>query len=430
MEGFQYKPEEALNRVRDRRLLETWQEPNPVRHPKRTPVEIYYLGTIPQRVLAFRPFSVEPTILQKKYHPFDLSYTATSAISLSNPKDWADIPEPTPAELSEYKEYLEVNLPAAQKARLKQWVQSHMGENGGYFARLNAILQGYRDYRYKMGFSEDSSVAAIEKFLFQTKEGDCTEFANATALLARIAGIPARVVTGYIASKDLQTPAHRGGIKHLREKIPALQKFPIEDLYLVTTSHHHAWAQVYMPGYGWVDIETTSFAIPPPPEFDPNAMDVIIPMIDEEENAKEPQDFAFPWVFAGKLLGGLAILVIAGLYMFRFGRLAYHAIGARKNNRRGLDHILSLLYIRLAENGQPVRRLSETPIEYGSHSRFTAPFAGTYTMLRFKETMTDEQRKQAFDQLRKEYKDVLVASKKPGLWSWLKRTFTLRGFRY
>ncbi|MCB1306052.1 MAG: hypothetical protein KDK37_17310, partial [Leptospiraceae bacterium] len=75
-------------------------------------------------------------------------------------------------------------------------------------------------------------------------------------------------------------------------------------------------------------------------------------------------------------------------------------------------------------------RLSETPIEYGSHSRFTAPFAGTYTMLRFKETMTDEQRKQAFDQLRKEYKDVLVASKKPGLWSWLKRTFTLRGFRY
>ncbi|MCB1306256.1 MAG: transglutaminase domain-containing protein, partial [Leptospiraceae bacterium] len=211
VEGFQYNPDELLNRLRDRRLLETWQDPNPVRHPKRTPVEIYYLSTIPQRVLAFRPFSVEPTILQKKYHPFDLSYTATSAISLSNPKDWADIPEPTPAELSEYKEYLEVNLPAAQKARLKQWVQSHMGENGGYFARLNAILQGYRDYRYKMGFSEDSSVAAIEKFLFQTKEGDCTEFANATALLARIAGIPARVVTGYIASKDLQTPAHRGG---------------------------------------------------------------------------------------------------------------------------------------------------------------------------------------------------------------------------
>ncbi|MCB1171361.1 MAG: hypothetical protein KDK25_13535, partial [Leptospiraceae bacterium] len=156
-EGFVYDPDELLNRLRDRRLLETWQDPEPQRQPRRLPVDIFYLSTIEQRVLAYRPFSIEPTILQKKYHPFDLSYTATSAISMSGPEQWVDIPEPTPAELSDYEDYLEVDLPAAQKERLKTWVTSRLGQEGGYFARLNAILQGYRDYRYKMGFSEDSS---------------------------------------------------------------------------------------------------------------------------------------------------------------------------------------------------------------------------------------------------------------------------------
>lgn len=430
VEGFQYDPDEVLNRLRDRRLLETWQDPEPERHPRRVPVDVFYLSSIEQRVLAYRPFSVEPTVLQKKYHPFDLSYNATSAISMSSPEQWVDIPEPTPAELREYDEFLKVDLPEAQKQRFKTWVTSRLGQEGGYFARLNAILQGYRDYRYKMGFSEDTSVAALNKFLYQTREGDCTEFAHATALLARISGIPARVVTGYLASADLQTPAHRAGLKELRGKIPALEKFPLENLFLVTTSHKHAWVQVYMPGFGWVDIETTSFAIPPTPENDPNAMDVIIPDIEEEDLPPEQKGFEIPWVFLGQVLGALALIAIVSLYSFRFLRLAYHGILARKNTRKGLDHLLALFYLRLAEHSQPVRRLSETPLEYAAHNRFTAPFAGTYTMLRFRERMTEEEKKEAFDQLRKEYREAIRASRKPGFWNFMKRIFTLRGFSY
>ncbi|HBS06740.1 MAG TPA: hypothetical protein DEA96_17355 [Leptospiraceae bacterium] len=428
--GFVYDPDEALNRLRDRRLLETWQDPDPERHPRRLPVDVFYLSSIPQRVLAYRPFSVEPTVLQKKYHPFDLSYTATSAISMSGPEQWIDIPEPTPAELSDYSKYLELNIPEAEKKRLEQWVNSRLGQDATYFARLNAILQGYKDYRYKMGFTEDTSVAAVKKFLFQTREGDCTEFAHATAMLARVSGLPARVVTGYLASQDLQTPAHRGGLKELRSKIPVLEKWPLEQLYLITTSHRHAWVQIYMPGYGWVDIETTSFAIPPTPENDPNAMDVIIPEIEEEENVQDKKGFEIPWVFLGQITGILAVLAILVLYSFRFLRLAYHGYLARKNNRKGLDHILTLFYLRLAEHAQPLRRLSETPLEYASHNRFTAPFAGTYTMLRFKETLSDEERDAAFARLRTEYRDALRAAKKPGFWNLMKRVFTLRGFKY
>lgn len=428
--GFIYDPDEILNRLRDRRLLETWQDPDPERHPRRLPVDVFYLSSIPQRVLAYRPFSVEPTVLQKKYHPFDLSYTATSAISMSGPEQWADIPEPTPAELSEYSKYLELNLPPADKKRLEEWVNSRLGQDGTYFARLNAILQGYKDYRYKMGFTEDSSVAGVQKFLFQTKEGDCTEFAHATAMLARASGLPARVVNGYIASTDLQTPAHRGGLKELRSKIPVLENWPLEHLFLVTTSHRHAWVQIYMPGYGWVDIETTSFAIPPTPENDPNAMDVIIPDIEEEKNAEESKGFEIPWVFLGQLTGLLATIAVISLYSFRFLRLAYHANLARKNNRKGLDHILTLFYLRLTEHSQPLRKLSETPLEYASHNRFTAPFAGTYTMLRFKETFSEREKKETFDRLRQEYREALKASRKPGFWNMMKRIFTLRGFKY
>ena len=147
-------------------------------------------------------------------------------------------------------------------------------------------------------------------------------------------------------------------------------------------------------------------------------------------NVQEKKGFEIPWAFVGRVLGALAAVVVATLYAFRFLRLAYHGFMARKNNRKGLDHMLTLFYLRLAEHSQPLRKLSETPLEYASRNRFTAPFAGTYTMLRFKESMNDSEKKTAFDQLRAEYKEAIRASRKPGFWSWLKRVFTLRGFRY
>lgn len=81
--------------------------------------------------------------------------------------------------------------------------------------------------------------AALESFLFQTKKGYCQQFASAFGALARIDGLPTRVVVGFLPTA------------------------PKGDSWVVTGLETHAWPQVYFPGTGWVDFEPTPGASKP-----------------------------------------------------------------------------------------------------------------------------------------------------------------------
>ena len=70
-------------------------------------------------------------------------------------------------------------------------------------------------------------------FLIGDKQGYCTYFATAMTLLCRISGLPARYVTGYLASPDESGTA------------------------LVTGRNAHAWTEVYLNGFGWLDFDAT-----------------------------------------------------------------------------------------------------------------------------------------------------------------------------
>lgn len=76
----------------------------------------------------------------------------------------------------------------------------------------------------------------VDYFLFDLKRGYCDYYATAMAVLARAAGLPARVAVGY-ATGDYD--AARGE-------------------YIVTEANAHSWTQIYFPEYGWVDFEPTS----------------------------------------------------------------------------------------------------------------------------------------------------------------------------
>ncbi|OYY54847.1 MAG: hypothetical protein B7Y52_06680, partial [Sulfurovum sp. 28-43-6] len=78
---------------------------------------------------------------------------------------------------------------------------------------------------------------STDSFLFDKKRGYCVHFASSFVTLARMAGIPARVVTGYKA--DLSNSLN---------------------LYLsVKERDAHAWAEVYLDEH-WVRVETTATA--------------------------------------------------------------------------------------------------------------------------------------------------------------------------
>ena len=80
----------------------------------------------------------------------------------------------------------------------------------------------------------------VDEFLFDTKRGYCEHYASSFTVLMRLAGIPARIVTGY-----------QGG-----------EINPIDDFMILRQSDAHAWAEVFLGKKGWVRIDPTS-AIPP-----------------------------------------------------------------------------------------------------------------------------------------------------------------------
>jgi transglutaminase-like putative cysteine protease len=106
---------------------------------------------------------------------------------------------------------------------------------------IRAVLDMFHDdpFYYSLtppALADDS----VDGFLFDTRRGYCGHYASAFAVLMRAAGIPARVVTGYV-----------GG---------TLNRFA--DYWIVRQSAAHAWDEVWLQGRGWVRIDPTAAIAP------------------------------------------------------------------------------------------------------------------------------------------------------------------------
>ncbi len=70
----------------------------------------------------------------------------------------------------------------------------------------------------------------VSHFLLDSREGYCSYYASAMAVMGRIAGLPTRYVEGYLA---------RPGVE------------------VLTGENAHAWAEVYFRGVGWIPFDAT-----------------------------------------------------------------------------------------------------------------------------------------------------------------------------
>jgi protein-glutamine gamma-glutamyltransferase len=82
--------------------------------------------------------------------------------------------------------------------------------------------------------------ATLEGFLFETKSGYCQHYSGAMAVLLRMGGIPARVVTGF-------SP---GGFSERK------------DAWIVRDTDAHSWVEAWFDEYGWVTFDPTPAATP------------------------------------------------------------------------------------------------------------------------------------------------------------------------
>jgi transglutaminase-like putative cysteine protease len=425
--GFLFSRDNPLNDLSYLRFLETWRNPDHPQERMRQSTEITYFSTLPERYLPFRPQSIEPTVLRREYNPFQYSYTAVSQLSRSGPRDWAAIPGLSAEEHARLEPYLRIPLSEEHRQSFRSYLEQALGDKTGYYERIEAILKSFSTFQYDIGFDDDTSVAKMVRFLTDKRQGDCTEFSNTSAILFRLAGIPARVVTGYLASRKLQSFAHLRGLFMLREAIPELQEYPFGNLYLVTTAQRHSWVQAYLPSFGWVDFESTAYALPPPPGRNPNSMNVVIPLIQGEQLRP---NFRFPWLLSLQFLLGLTALALMGIYVFRFARKAYLTGLSRRQDLRALKALYTLLLIQLAERGWEVKRPFLTPKEYAEDHPELREFAEIYTMLRFRELLEPAGRTEAWSALRASYRAILEATRTPGLLSAVRRAFSLRGLYY
>lgn len=79
-----------------------------------------------------------------------------------------------------------------------------------------------------------------EYFFFDKKKGYCTHFATTAVLLFRMKNIPSRYIGGYVVRPSDFVKQTDG--TYLAE---------------VTGESAHAWAEIYVPGKGWIPEETT-----------------------------------------------------------------------------------------------------------------------------------------------------------------------------
>jgi len=214
----------------------------------------------------------------------------------------------------------------------------------------------------------------------------------------------------------------------LQEAIEPLQQYPLNELFLVTTAHRHSWIQVYMPRFGWVDLETTATALPPMGSGDPNSMDVVIPII--QENEGPVPTFQFPWRLALRALIGIILFGAVGAYLLRYGREAYLTIVSRSQNVRALKAVQGALLMRLAAEGYSIKAPSQTIQEYTGGYPELGRFASIYTRLRYREKFEPAELDRAWKELRETSQKILAQSRQTGFKNFLRRILSLKGLYY
>jgi transglutaminase-like putative cysteine protease len=143
-----------------------------------------------------------------------------------------------------------LDLPSSISPAVRQLAQSWTAQNSTPRAIINSALQFFRtqDFRYSLSPGEYGK-NDLEQFLFHRRVGFCEHYAASFATLMRLAGVPARVVVGYL-----------GG-----------EYNDLGHFFLVRRADAHAWCEVWLSDSGWTRVDPTSVVAPGRASLDLNS---------------------------------------------------------------------------------------------------------------------------------------------------------------
>jgi transglutaminase-like putative cysteine protease len=144
-------------------------------------------------------------------------------------------------ELTPDERWEALDLPASISPAARQLVQSWAPQNSDPRATIRNALHFFQTQGFSYSLSPgEYNKNGLEEFLFHRRIGFCEHYAASFATLMRLAGIPARVVVGYLGGEYNDF----GGF------------------FLVRQSDAHAWCEVWLPETGWTRIDPTSAVAP------------------------------------------------------------------------------------------------------------------------------------------------------------------------
>ena len=182
----------------------------------------------------------------------------------------------------------------------------------------NSATYNTKTYRMPSGSNDFA-----KWFLEESDTGYCVHFATTATVLLQAAGIPARYVTGYM--------------------VEAKAAYPV----VVRSDDAHAWAEFWLPGFGWMVLEATPGAYEEPaPVEKPVATEPTEP--DATQEATEPTQVTKPKpekpqrtpirIPTGVIIGILSVLALAAVIVQRIIRLKRRRarLAEGDHNRQGL----------------------------------------------------------------------------------------------
>lgn len=155
------------------------------------------------------------------------------------------------------KTYLD--LPAKMPSIIASTAESVAGSAATDYDRALALQDYFQSGQFtysttapvRQGY-DGTGVDVVAEFLHK-KSGYCVHFASAMAIMARVLGIPSRVVVGFQPGQ----PSLQGG----------------KSVFTVTTHDLHAWPELYFQGIGWLRFEPTPGRGALPGYSNPSAVD-------------------------------------------------------------------------------------------------------------------------------------------------------------
>jgi transglutaminase-like putative cysteine protease len=159
-----------------------------------------------------------------------LQYTVTSADVDPSAQQLRSAAAPPAAEHG----YLTVPRPFQQLLALTRHVTAGQSSAYGKAVALQEWFTEPGNFTYSLATSLPPGPSGLIDFVTKTRRGFCEQFAFAMAVMARLAGIPSRLVVGYTQGVDTGN-----------------------GVWEVRTSDAHAWPELYFKGAGWLRFEPT-----------------------------------------------------------------------------------------------------------------------------------------------------------------------------